>query len=427
MPPDPERTAQDERLAAAQIIREKVARLYTTEPNAGQEMQEAEAATHRSKHQLFMHELNNSGKDLATIQTEWHQYYVGLNDQEKHEVWQEFYSSNANVLSLPAAPAGAQAAHAEAEHKHAVLTSQRHKSQRAKAAARPRPKRDLRSPQAIRAAVRDTVTANGKLKAKHHLQSLLFGLGMGSLVIFIFLFSFFNEVIIAPFIQPSRASASTPIIVDANDTSVSADPQVIIPKINVQIPVDYTQTTTNEEDIQNSLESGVTHYASTVKPGEQGNTAIFGHSSNNIFNKGKYKFAFVLLHTMVPGDTFYLSYQSKMYVYKVIDKKVIDPSDVSILDPIPGKVATATLITCDPPGTTLHRLAVIGEQISPDPSGNVAAAAPVVANAADALPGNGPSLMSNILATKVGKTVAVLIIVGAFFALMRWTNKPRRK
>ena len=35
-----------------------------------------------------------------------------------------------------------------------------------------------------------------------------------------------------------------------------------------------------------------------------------------------------------------------------------------------AKTNSATLITCDPPGTSLNRLVVVGEQISPDPKGN---------------------------------------------------------
>jgi sortase (surface protein transpeptidase) len=98
--------------------------------------------------------------------------------------------------------------------------------------------------------------------------------------------------------------------------------------------------------------------------------AFFGHSSNNIFNKGKYKFAFVLLSQLQPGDMFYLTYNKNVYAYKVYDKKIVNPEEVWILNAVKGKTATATLITCDPPGTTLHRLAVWGEQVSPDPASN---------------------------------------------------------
>ena len=82
--------------AAANLIREKLSKIYAEEPSATEEMAETAEAKPRSKHQQFMYELSRSGKSLAEVQTEWHNYYVGLTDKEKHEVWQEFYESNAN-------------------------------------------------------------------------------------------------------------------------------------------------------------------------------------------------------------------------------------------------------------------------------------------------------------------------------------------
>jgi LPXTG-site transpeptidase (sortase) family protein len=158
-----------------------------------------------------------------------------------------------------------------------------------------------------------------------------------------------------------------------------------------------------------------------VKPGETGNAAYFGHSSNNIFNKGKYKFAFVMLHTLVPGDTFYLTYNNKAYVYKVISRTVVDPSEVGVLGPVAGHAATATLITCDPPGTSLKRLIVVGEQISPDPSGNTQAAAPtqsVASSQSASLPGNGPTLLGRVLSNALGKFVLSVAIIG--IGLIMW-------
>lgn len=425
---------------AADVIRRKLDHIYASEPDAATELAEAEAVPKRSRHQQFMHELSTSGKDLATIQTEWHNYYVNLNDQAKHEVWQEFYSTSTMpgplAVAQPAAGAMNQQSQAApfqptvapaqfmAQHKQAAHSAPRFKAKRARAA---RQKRDLRSPQAIKAAIRHQVTAGGKLTPKHHLQSLLFGLGVGAIAIFIFLFPFFNEVIIAPFIQPSRAAAATPVILDSSTVPPSTETQVIIPKINVQIPTDYSQTTTDEATIETALENGIVHYPTTARPGTQGNAAFFGHSSNNIFNKGKYKFAFVLLHLMVPGDTFYLSYDSKLYVYKVITKTVVDPSQVEVLNAVPGKASTATLITCDPPGTSLKRLVVVGEQISPDPSGNTAAtAAASLGQPSSNLPGNGPTLGGKLLRSGIGKAIGTIIILAAIVFVLRWVNKPRR-
>jgi LPXTG-site transpeptidase (sortase) family protein len=407
---------------AANLIRDKVARIYADEPDAAEEEIEADRETHRSKHQQFMHELSTSGKDLATVQTEWHNYYVNLSDQEKHQVWQEFYDSNTVQFpeSKPEVPKKPDEALALAEHKNAAITTGNFK--------RPTPKiRDARSTKDVQTAIRDKVTAGGQLKAKQHLQSLAFGLGMGALVVIIFLFSFFNEVIIAPFIQPSRVEAATPVIVDSSTVSATSTPEVIIPKINVEIPVDYSEKSTNESTIESDLEDGIVHYPTTVMPGQNGNAAFFGHSSNNILNSGKYKFAFVLLHTLVPGDTFYLTYQGKVYIYKVISKNVVSPSDVSVLNSVPGQQATATLITCDPPGTSLNRLVVVGQQISPNPSGNTTATTTATASSSPAvLPGNGPTLLSRVLDTTIGKAIfggAGFIIVGL---AIRWLHRPKQ-
>jgi sortase A len=160
--------------------------------------------------------------------------------------------------------------------------------------------------------------------------------------------------------------------------------------------VSYAATSDNENIIENDLEGGVVHYPSTVDPGQNGNAAFCGHSSNNIFNPGQYKFAFVLLHTLVKGDTFYLTYQGQIYVYQVIDTRIVPPSDVAILNDTDGATATATLITCDPPGTSINRLAVTGTQISPNSSVNQAASVPTI-QAPAAIASNGPSLWHRLI------------------------------
>ena len=403
---------------AADVIRTKVLRLYDTEPDAATEEAEAVAVLTRSKHQQYMYDLSASGKDLAAVQTEWHNYYLSLNETEKHQVWQEFYASQSSVTQ-PQTRAHEQ--QAVAKHKHAVTS----KRPRPKRMPRPRLK-DLRSPQAIQATIRDTVSAGGTLKVKHHLQSLLFGLGMGTLLVGIFLFGFFNEVIITPFIQPSRVAASTPLIVTAGSIAPTKNPEVIIPKINVEIPASYTGQSIDEAAIENDLESGIVHYPTTVMPGENGNAVYFGHSSNNIFSPGKYKFAFVLLHTLIPGDTFYLTYNSKVYVYKVITRDVVDPSNVGVLGPVPGQAATATLITCDPPGTSLKRLIVVGQQISPAPTTNTApAVTPTVATTTSVtLPGNGPTLFSKFIKTVVGKISLIVVVLIILFFVFKWVRRP---
>ena len=397
---------------AAEVIRAKLNKIYADEPDAKTELTEAETVPKRSKHQQFMHELSTSGKDLAAVQTEWHNYYVSLPPEEKKQVWQEFYESNKQTsqyehskVTVP--PPGGQLA----AHKNDMAGAKKGRGKRAGV-------HDARTPAELRAAIRSKVSAGGKLKTKHHLQSLMFGVGLGFLAVFIFMFTFFNDRFLAPFIQPGRSSAAA-VIIDPGSVAPTPNPEVIIPKINVEIPVDYSQTTTDESQIEDALNSGVVHYPTTSLPGQNGNTAFFGHSSNNIFNPGKYKFAFVLLHTLVPGDVFYLTKDSKVYAYKVFSKTVVDPSEVGVLDPVGGHSATATLITCDPPGTSLKRLIVVGDQISPDPGGNSAATVSnTTTSTGSFLPGNGPSLWMRWWSTAYGKTVTFLFV--AAFLVVFW-------
>lgn len=380
--------------AAIELIRSKVAALYDQEPDAKQEIQQvATPASPLTKHQQFMQSLSTSGKSLARIQTEWHAYYLALPDDEKHEVWREFYQANARGTGAQGTMQQNQAGHtaqAPVSHPANVVVS------RPLPEMPHQPKRDRRGTARIRKRIINSVgmSAAAQAKAKQHFQSLAFGITTGFLVLVIFLFGFFNEMFIAPFIQPSRHVSATPIIVSSASVAASDTPEVIIPKINVQIPVVYDQKSIKEEDIQGGLERGVVHYPTTVLPGQQGNTAFFGHSSNNIFNKGKYKFAFVLLRELQPGDTFYLTYGKTVYSYRVFDKKIVPPTEVSVLGNVPGKVATAALITCDPPGTSTNRLVVWGEQISPDPTGAAAPTAPGVDQSTPVveLPSEGPTL-----------------------------------
>ncbi len=376
---------------AADLIRKKIATLYSREPDAVDEAVESvQAGPKRSRHQQFMYELATSGKSLAQIQTEWHAYYIGLNDKEKHEVWQEFYAADPTKATHHTQPPAPEVI---AQQSPAMITSTM-----SPITEPPKPKASsLRSVAEIKRHITSTVRTRGKLSRKQHVQSLAFGLGMGALMMLLLLFGFFNERFIAPFITPNRNVSATPLILDPNNSAVGPESKVIIPKINVEVPVVYDVATVDESAIQTGLERGVVHYATTPNPGEQGNSVIFGHSSNNILNKGKFKFAFVLLSRMEKEDTFYLQKDGVRYVYKVIDKKIVKPTDLSVLEPLAGKVATATLITCDPPGTTINRLVIVGEQVSPDPGGNTASTALKTDEQPEILAGNAESLWHRIV------------------------------
>lgn len=374
---------------AVSLIRKRINSIYGDEPDAAEELKEAkDPNVKHSKHQKYMLELSESGKSLAEIQTAWHTYYVNLPDHEKHEVWQEFYANHAKTSASP------QEIKDKEKHKEDILPAEKPVTKTNHDPEHQSP--DKRSVEEIKDRLLNTVSGRAKPQKSGHLKSLAFGLGMGSMVLVLLLFGFFNERVIAPFITPSRTVSSTPLVIDPSTTAVGPESKIIIPKINVEIPVIYDSPSIKEADIQKALEGGVVHYPITSKPGETGNGAIFGHSSNNILNKGKYKFAFVLLKELEQGDTFMIHKDGKRYVYKVFKKKVVPPTDLSVLEDT-DKPATIALITCDPPGTSINRLVVWGEQISPEPSANVASSAQKQDKIQPAsLPSDAPTLWERI-------------------------------
>lgn len=383
--PKPSPPADD---PAVNLIRGKLNELFASEPNVTAEMGEIEQVGATSKHQRYLQTLTTSGKNIAEIQTAWHEYYGKLPDREKHEVWQEFYSnqSRQSHFSAPVA-VSSQESSASSPKPSAV---QRSKTR--KLPSGPQSVTDLKKKLVAR------ISAGGRLSTKHHLKSLLFGIGAAGLVALAVVFMLFNQLFVAPFISPSKTASSTPLIIDpSGQASVGPETKIIIPKLNIEAPIVMDTADNKEKTIQVALEKGVVLYPNTGKPGELSNPIIFGHSSNNIFNSGNYKFVFVLLSRLENGDTFMINYNAKQYVYRVFDKKVVKPNAVEVLHEKP-KPAMITLITCDPPGSSANRLIVQAEQIAPSPNTNLASSAPTTGTAEPViLPSNAESLFQRII------------------------------
>ena len=193
-------------------------------------------------------------------------------------------------------------------------------------------------------------------------------IGVAAISLGIFLLVFNLPLIIAgvkyKFTKPTSAPAieTQPATSTPAAEAVPPQPLVIIPKINVNAPIQFP-VTLNEADIQTSLRDGVAHYAGTAMPGQNGNIVIFGHSSNDWWQPGNYKFVFALLDRVAVGDTIQVNYNSKKYVYSVVSTKVVVPTDFSVVQPTTEP--TLTLITCTPPGTSWKRLVVSAKQIEP--------------------------------------------------------------
>lgn len=235
---------------------------------------------------------------------------------------------------------------------------------------------------------------NGKFQIPHRLKPII-GAALTGLAVF----AIFNSQVILGQIQyiinPGSGDSSN--VSAALDEQVGPEPLVIIPKINVSAPVVYDVKTFDEQAVQKGLERGVVHYGNTALPGQLGNNVIVGHSSNNWWASGEYKFAFVLLDKLEVGDTFILNYNSKRYIYEVTNKKVVDPKDTSVLSQS-TTVPITTLITCTPAGTSLNRLIIVGKQISPNPATDTQPVEPSQPASSDEsiLPGNTPSIIDKV-------------------------------
>jgi LPXTG-site transpeptidase (sortase) family protein len=116
------------------------------------------------------------------------------------------------------------------------------------------------------------------------------------------------------------------------------------------------------------LEKWVIRYPWSVKPWQDWTTFIFGHSSNFPWIKWDYNDVFALLDKVSYDDDIIIYYWQKKYTYRIKEKKVVSPWDVSILKRDKNR-AELSLMTCRPIWTTLNRLIVTWELL--DENGKV--------------------------------------------------------
>ena len=102
-----------------------------------------------------------------------------------------------------------------------------------------------------------------------------------------------------------------------------------IPKINLDVVI--LEGTSNE-----ALAQGPGHLKNTAFPGESGNAVIAAHR-DTFFRK---------IYELKNGDDVYVQREGRKYHYMVTSKRVVEPTDLSVLDDT-GE-SRLTLITCYP-------------------------------------------------------------------------------
>ncbi len=98
-------------------------------------------------------------------------------------------------------------------------------------------------------------------------------------------------------------------------------------------------------------------------PGEKGNVFIAGHSSYfRLFGpNSQYLSIFKELHLIRPGDEIIATVQGQSFKYRVKSMRVVEPTNLTVLQAPDTSGRYISLMTCVPPGTFMKRLIVLGE------------------------------------------------------------------
>jgi len=136
---------------------------------------------------------------------------------------------------------------------------------------------------------------------------------------------------------------------------------IYIPSLGVDAPIVYLDSV-DETTLQTELKKGVGHYPETALPGEAGNVFLFGHSSYYWWDWSEYSAIFANLESIRVGDRILIYYENELYVYQVRQTKLVNPTDMSVLDQ--DREYELTLMTCTPLGTSLNRFIVVSELVS---------------------------------------------------------------
>ncbi|MCZ7569594.1 MAG: sortase [Ardenticatenaceae bacterium] len=144
-------------------------------------------------------------------------------------------------------------------------------------------------------------------------------------------------------IEPVRTDALVPV----GDTTAEQRPtRLVIPRIGVDAPV-------VPGDDWEALKQGVGHHLGSANPGARGNMVVSAH--NDIFGE-----IFRDLNQLKTGDEVIVyDAAGQASHYRVASKRIVEPTDVSVLDPTNEPVIT--LITCHPYLIDTQRLVVVAQ------------------------------------------------------------------
>lgn len=219
---------------------------------------------------------------------------------------------------------------------------------------------------------------------------------VGIFIMFI-VFGVINSQLISGKIASASSTVSdeeaSQVVSELSVQPADENPTLRIAKIGAEVPVSFDAKTVDENVFQELLKYGTVHYPTTAKPGEPGNTVIFGHSSGRWWAQGDFKYIFSRLDKLEPGDKIFIDYTNTRFMYEVVGQRIILPTNVSILSQETDH--ELTLFTCYPVGSNAKRLVVTAKQISPAPAEYSEQNEPTNSTKQEVLPATVPSFWDN--------------------------------
>ena len=165
---------------------------------------------------------------------------------------------------------------------------------------------------------------------------------------------------IAPVINNNISSASQNNSATNINSKTASLPTAKQPQVRrLYVPTANTDLDIVEGANEKALFKGAWRSPYSSTPDKGGNTVLFGHRYLHLPPRKDTLFS---LDKVKVGDPFEISWDGRTYKYKVVEVKVVNPDDISVLNPTAKP--SVTIITCTPVFTTKFRLVVRGELVS---------------------------------------------------------------
>jgi sortase A len=226
----------------------------------------------------------------------------------------------------------------------------------------------------------------------HLLQSIIYGIGIGLVLVSITAMAFLVYPVISAEIgyritqllrvfadentniQPLKINRAQEIEKQQKEYAKSLAARfgientqfsIYIPKIEARASVLENINPADEAAYTAALKEGVAHAAGTSVPGNRGGIFLFAHSTNAPWNVAAYNAVFYLLKELNPEDKdeVYVFYHERVYKYRVAEKHIVPANDISWITQAGSGPERIILQTCWPPGTTWKRLIIVAYRV----------------------------------------------------------------